>query len=201
MTGKLEMSPALDFRRTVAIVAAANLAYFAVEGAVALNIGSVSLFADSVDFLEDAAVNLLIFAAVGWTLARRARLGSFLALLLLAPAIAFFWTFWTKIVDPRPPAATPLALTGLGALVVNLVCAWLLARFRTHGGSLARAAFLSARNDAFANALIIGAGLVTAAHPSVWPDVLVGLAIALINIDAAKEVHDAAREEHAAAHA
>ncbi|MFZ4604602.1 MAG: cation transporter, partial [Caulobacterales bacterium] len=68
-------------------------------------------------------------------------------------------------------------------------------------GSLARAAFLSARNDVLANALIIGAGLVTAARPSVWPDVLVGLAIALINIDAAKEVHDAARDERAAAHA
>jgi Co/Zn/Cd efflux system component len=44
-------------RRAIWIVALLNLAYFGVEFAVALSIGSVSLFADSVDFFEDAAVN------------------------------------------------------------------------------------------------------------------------------------------------
>ena len=47
------------FRKAVAIVAVANFAYFFVEVGVGLNIGSVALFADSVDFLEDAAVNVL----------------------------------------------------------------------------------------------------------------------------------------------
>src|SRR3546814_7980796 len=41
-------------RRVVGTVALLNLAYFGVEFAVALRIGSVSLFADSVDFLEAA---------------------------------------------------------------------------------------------------------------------------------------------------
>jgi Co/Zn/Cd efflux system component len=40
--------------------------------------------------------------------------------------------------------------------VVNAGCALLLARYRQHGGSLKHAAFLSARNDAFANIGIIG---------------------------------------------
>ena len=51
-------------RRVVIVVAALNLAYFGVEFAVALAIGSVSLFADSIDFLEDASVNLLIALAI-----------------------------------------------------------------------------------------------------------------------------------------
>ena len=51
---------------TVLWVAVLNLGYFGVEFTVALAIGSVSLFADSVDFLEDASVNLLILAALGW---------------------------------------------------------------------------------------------------------------------------------------
>ena len=42
--------------RTVLLVAALNLAYFGVEFAAALRIGSVSLLADSVDFLEDTWV-------------------------------------------------------------------------------------------------------------------------------------------------
>jgi Co/Zn/Cd efflux system component len=51
-------------RRTVRFVALANLTYFAVEFSVALAIGSVSLFADSIDFLEDASVNFLILMAL-----------------------------------------------------------------------------------------------------------------------------------------
>ena len=53
-------------RYTVALVALLNLGYFGVEFAVALTIGSVSLFADSIDFLEDATVNGLILVALGW---------------------------------------------------------------------------------------------------------------------------------------
>src|SRR5689334_4817373 len=112
-------------RRIVLIVALANLAYFAVEFAVSLRIGSASLLADSADFLEDASVNLLIFFALGWTPKLRARVGMLMALILLAPALAFVWTAWQKIMAPVPPDAVALALTGLGALVVNVSCAFL----------------------------------------------------------------------------
>lgn len=79
-------------------------------------------------------------------------------------------------------------------------CAFMLARYRHHGGSLTRAAFLSARNDALANVAIIAAGLATAAvWRSAWPDLIVGLAIALMNADAAREIWQAARKEHRAA--
>jgi Co/Zn/Cd efflux system component len=90
----------------------------------------------------------------------------------------------------------PLSLTGAGALVVNLSCALLLARFRHHRGSLTKAAFLSARNDALGNVAIIGAGLITANTLSVWPDLIVGLGIVVMNADAAREVWRAARAEH-----
>ena len=186
-------------RRVVGLVALLNLAYFAVEFAVATAIGSVSLFADSVDFLEDASVNLLILAALGRSARNRARVGMGLALILLVPGLATIWTAWAKFNVPVAPDPLPLALTGLGALVVNLTCAFMLARFRHHSGSLTRAAFLSARNDAFANIAIIAAGLVTAAiWHSAWPDLIVGLAIALLNADAAREVWQAARKEHRA---
>ena len=97
---------------------------------------------------------------------------------------------------PVAPKPLALSLTGLGALAVNLGCALLLARVRHHGGSLGKAAFLSARNDALANVAIVAAGLVTAfLWRSAWPDLGVGLAIAAINADAAHEVWEAAREE------
>ena len=182
-------------RRAVLMVALLNLGYFGVEFAVALAIGSVSLFADSIDFLEDASVNLLILLALAWSLRARARVGMALAIILLLPALATAWALWGKFTTPVPPEPFALTLTGAGALVVNLSCAFLLARFRAHSGSLTRAAFLSARNDTVANVAIIVAGLVTAYTLSVWPDVIVGVGIAVMNMDAAREVWQAAREE------
>lgn len=189
--------PAL--RRVVAMVALLNLAYFGVEFVVALRIGSVSLFADSVDFLEDTSINLLILVALGWSVGARARVGMVLAGILLVPGVATVWTALAKLNAPVPPEPFALSLTGAGAFLVNLACAALLVRFRVHGGSLTRAAFLSARNDVFANVAIVAAGLVTAyVWVSVWPDLAVGLAIAAVNADAAREVWTAARAERIA---
>jgi Co/Zn/Cd efflux system component len=183
-------------RKVVIIVAVLNLAYFGVEFAVALAIGSVSLFADSVDFLEDASVNFLIAIAIGWTATSRARVGMALAGILFIPGLATLWTAWEKFLVPLPPAPLPLSLAGGGALAVNLLCALMLVQFRAHSGSLTRAAFLSARNDVLANVAIIAAGFVTAYTLSGWPDLIVGLGIAAMNADAAREVWNAAREEH-----
>lgn len=185
-----------NLRKVVIIVAALNLAYFGVEFAVALAIGSVSLFADSVDFLEDASINFLIAIALGGSVANRARVGMALAGILLIPGLATLWTAWEKFLAPLPPAPLPLSLAAGGALVINLSCAFMLANFRAHSGSLTRAAFLSARNDVLANIAIIGAGFVTAYTLSGWPDLIVGLGIAAMNADAAREVWGVAREEH-----
>lgn len=186
-------------RRVVQLVALLNLAYFGVEFGIAVAIGSVSLFADSVDFLEDASVNLLIAVALGWTARNRARLAMVLAGILLGPGVATAWTAWEKFSAPVAPEPLPLSSAGLGALAVNMTCALLLTRYRHHTGSLTRAAFLSARNDAMANIAIIAAGVVTAfVWPTALPDLIVGLAIAALNADAAREVWQAAREEHRA---
>ena len=189
-----------DLQRAVVIVAVLNLAYFGVEFTVATAIGSVSLFADSVDFLEDASINLLIGFTLGWSARHRARVGMLLAGILLVPAGATLWTAWQKFAVPMAPEPFALSAAGLGALVVNMTCAFILVRYRHHRGSLTRAAFLSARNDALANVAIVATGLVTAfVWASVWPDLIVGLCIALMNADAAREVWTAAREEHRAA--
>jgi Co/Zn/Cd efflux system component len=180
------------------IVVALNSAFFVAEFSVAAAIGSVSLFADSVDFVEDATLNLLVLAALRLSPRLRARVGFALAGVLLLPAFAFVATLVHKLAAaaPRVPAPSPLALTGFAALAVNATCALLLARVRHTGGSLTRAAFLSARNDMFANIAIMAAAAVTARWPSIWPDIVVGLGIAALNADAAREIFEAARGEH-----
>jgi Co/Zn/Cd efflux system component len=187
--------PENGLRRAVGLVAALNLAYFGVEFAVASAIGSVSLFADSIDFLEDASVNSLILVALAWSARWRARVGMALSGILLAPGLATLWTAWEKFMAPVPPQPLALSLTGAGAFAINLTCAFMLAGYRHHSGSLTKAAFLSARNDVFANVAIIAVGLLTAHMLSVWPDLIVGLGIATINTNAAGKVWAAAKKE------
>jgi Co/Zn/Cd efflux system component len=123
-----------------------------------------------------------------------------LAAILFIPGIATLWTAWQKFNAPLAPNPVLLSLAALGALAVNGTCALMLARHHHHGKSLGKAAFLSARNDALANIAIILAALVTAlVWRSAWPDFIVGLAIILMNADAAREVWNAARKEHRAA--
>src|SRR5205823_9071379 len=113
--------------------------------------------------------------------------------------IATLWTAWEKLMAPMPPAPLPLSLTGLGALAINLSCAFMLARSRAHSGRLTRAAFLSARNDTVANLAIIAVGFATAYTHSGWPDLFLGLGIAAMNAHAARAVLRVARREHRAA--
>ena len=185
-----------SLKDAVLFVALANLAYFGVEFGIAVSIHSVSLFADSIDFLEDASVNLLILLGLAWPARWRARLGMVLAALLLVPSMATLWTAWGKFGALSVPDPNLLSIAGLGALAVNVICAFALVRFRHRQGSLTKAAFLSARNDAYANILIILAALLTLRMHSFWPDLVVGLGIAIINAHAALEVWQAARKEH-----
>ena len=189
-------------RTAVLVVALLNLAYFFVEIGVAVGIGSVSLFADSVDFLEDTAVNLLIFVAIGWPLARRAKAGKAMAVIIMVPAAAALWQAVTKFSNPEAPDALSLMLTAGGAVVVNTVCAALLLRHRDHGGSMSKAAWLAARNDVVVNLGIIAMGVLTLTLvPNGWPDLLLGLGIVVLNFHAAKEVWEVAEEEDLAAKA
>lgn len=188
-------------RTTVLTVALLNLAYMVVEIAVALSIRSVALVADSVDFFEDFAVNLLIFVALGWSLARRARVGKVIAGIIVLPAIAALVMAVVKIGDPEPPAAGALLWTAVGAILVNLVCVGLLARYRSDGGSLTTAAFLVARNDLIAGVVLIALAGATALTASGWADIIVGLLLVVLNGSAAQEVWEAATEEELAAKA
>lgn len=182
-------------RVMLAVVAAINFLGFVGESVVALVIGSASLFADAADFLEDTLINLLVLTAVGWSLSARRKASYALAGLILLPAVAAFVMVGLKLVTGEPPEPLTLSATAVGALVINVVSAVLLFRVRSGGGALMTGAWLAARNDALANVLIIAAGVVTVFWASVWPDVVVGLVIGVINLYAAKEVFEQARAE------
>ena len=184
-----------SFKKAVFFVAILNLLYFFVEFIVALNIRSVSLLADSIDFIEDASINFLIFFAVSLTTIKKARISILLSIIMLLPGITALWAIWQQIIHQEPPAPVELSTVAFGALIINCLCTLILMKFRNYSGSLTKAAFLSARNDALANIAIIFTGIITILYPSIWPDILVGLFIAYIRAESALVIFKNATKE------
>ena len=184
-----------SFRRTLIIVALLNLAYFLIEFSSAVKINSVSLFADSIDFLEDTFVNLLIFFSYLMTSTLRPKISKVLVIIILLPGLTALWAAWEQVMRPSMPEAFELTLVGLGALIVNFTCTIILMRFRKNDESLTKAAFLSARNDVLSNLTIITAGLTIMIYPSIWPDLIAGIIVFSINFDAAYKVYKIANTE------
>ena len=185
----------ISVRRTLIIVALLNLAYFFIELFAAIKINSVSLFADSIDFLEDTFVNLLILFSFGISSTLRPKLSKILVFVILLPGLTALWATFEQIVRPLPPEAFKLTLVGFGALLTNITCTIILMKFRKNNKNLMKAAFLSARNDVLANFVIIGTGGIIMIYPSIWPDLIAGLIIFLINFDAAYKVYQIANAE------
>ena len=185
----------MNLRKTVLTVATLNLIYFCVEFYFGRLYDSVALIGDSIDFLEDASINILIAFAIGWSLRRRQIVTYMLALLLLVPGVAFLWNAIDQLLNPNIPLGRGMSVVGFGALSINVFCAFLIARHRSEEGGLVMAAYYSARNDAVANLLIILAGLITILSPTIWPDLVIGIVIFLMNADAAKSIIETSRKE------
>jgi Co/Zn/Cd efflux system component len=172
------------YRRALLVAAGLNMAMVVVEVAAAFYANSLALFADAVDFYEDAMTYLMAVALIGFGYRARAAFGGLLALLMLLPSLWIAWKAVEQLLFGVPPDPLPMGIIGLLALVVNVYCAWLLLPHR-EGDSAHKGVWLSTRNDAIANVAIVIAAGATAWTGSIWPDVIVGIAIAAINIQAA----------------
>jgi Co/Zn/Cd efflux system component len=104
--------------------------------------------------------------------------------MMILPSLWIAWKAVEQLLYGVAPVPLPMGLAGLLALAVNLYCARLLLP-HSMGDSAHRSVWLASRADAMANASIVLAAGITAWTGSIWPDVIVGIGIAAINIQAA----------------
>ncbi len=190
------MKKKYSLREAVFIVAIVNLLYFIIEYAVAMEIRSVSIFADSIDFVEDALINFLIFFSIFWPIEKKAKIGMLLSVIMIIPGLTALLAGIQQIIHQQPPNAFGISVVGLGALFVNLSCAFFLAIYKNNNCSLTKAAFLSARNDTICNIIIIITGFLTLLHHSIWYDLIVGISITLINGESALKIFKSAQKDY-----
>ena len=163
-------SPA--YRRVLWVALAVNLAMFCVEIGAGLAAQSVSLLADSLDFLGDAGNYGISLFVLGMALQWRAR-----ASLLKAASMGAFGA-WVAVTTAQHalagtvPAAPVMGMVGALAFAANLGVAALLYRWR-EGDSNMRSVWICTRNDAIGNLAVLAAAAGVFGSGTGWPDYLV----------------------------
>ncbi|MGD9524821.1 MAG: cation transporter [Gemmatimonadales bacterium] len=166
-------------RRVLRQVLAINAAMWIVELSLGLAVGSIGLVADSFDMLADAAVyGLALYATSRATSGHltAARLSGVIQILLGAAVLAESLRRFLMGSDPVGPV-----MIGVGAvaLVANVTCLILMARFR-RGRIHMRAAWIFSSNDVLANLGVILSGVLVTTLGSRLPDLVIGAAIAVL---------------------
>lgn len=175
------------FRRVLWIALVINALMFFVEIIGGSYAGSVSLLADAVDFLGDAAnygISLVVLSmGVIWRARAAMAKGITMALYGLAILGVVAWN------AARGEAPEPMAMGAIGllALLANLAVAVMLYAFRS-GDANMRSVWLCSRNDAIGNLAVLVAALGVFGTGSAWPDLLVAVLMAGLGLSAAVTV-------------
>ena len=172
------------YRRVLWAALAVNLAMFLVEIVASIIAGSVSVRADALDFLADAANYTVALAVAGRALRWRARAA------LLKGAVMGLFGLWvaastiSHALTATVPRAELMGAIGLLALAANLAVAGLLYRYRA-ADSQAMSVWLCTRNDCVANIAVIAAGAGVWVSGNPWPDIAVAAMIAGLGLSSA----------------
>lgn len=183
-----------DERRTLWIVLLLNAAIAAGFFATGLIGDSSALIANGVDNLSDTAVYALSLIALshGKTWKTRAAIASGVMLLIFAGGILV--DVGRRYLQGSEPIGPTMMIMSAVAGVVNYICLRLLQRLKEKDVNL-RAATTFSYNDFISNGGIIIAGLLVLWLGVNWPDLLVGLATAIIALKGGIEILRDAREE------
>ena len=172
------------YRRALIAVLVINAVMFVIEAGAGLGAGSVSLQADALDFLGDAASYGISLLVLSMTIRWRAG-----AALMKGLSMGLFglWvmgaTIYNLIYLDRPDVLV-MGSVGTLALVANVVSALILYRFR-EGDANMRSVWLCTRNDAIGNIAVLAAAGGVFASNTAWPDLAVAAVMAGLALNAA----------------
>jgi cation diffusion facilitator family transporter len=181
-------------RRTLWIVLILNAAIAAAFFASGYVADSSALIANGVDNLSDTAVYALSLLALSRGDAWKTRAAAVSGVMLLVFAGGILLDVGRRYVQGSEPIGATMMIMSAIAGVVNFACLRLLQRLEQPDVNL-RAATTFSFNDFISNGGILIAGGLVMWLGTNWPDLLVGLATALIAIKGGVEILRDARAE------
>ena len=173
--------------RVLKIVLAINAVFFLIEFTAGILANSTALLADSLDMLGDAFVYGLSLFVLSRSVKWKAGASIAKGVIMVAFGIGVLLEAFYKGMIGQLPVSETIGLIGALALLANLVCFALLYGHRGDNLNM-RSTWLCSRNDIIANAGVLIAAFGVYVTQSVWPDVLIGGAIAVLFLKSALAV-------------
>jgi cation diffusion facilitator family transporter len=172
---------------TLKIVLAINAVTFVAELAAGLVAGSTALLSDSLDNLGDALTYGLSLYAVSRGARHKALVALFKGGLIMTAGLFVLGQVIYRIAFPTLPIFEAMGVISLLALAANGACLALLWKHREEDINMT-SVWECSRNDIASNvAVVVAAGGVWLTR-SGWPDLLIGLVLALLFLRSATRV-------------
>ncbi len=186
------------YRAILWLALAINASMFLVEVVAGVMAGSVSLQADALDFLGDAANYAISLLVLGMALRWRARAALVKGLSLGAVGLWVAGSTVYNAMNHIVPAAEVMGTVGFLALAANVGTAAMLFAYR-RGDANMRSVWLCSRNDAIGNVAVLVAASGVWASGAGWPDIAVAAAMACLSVSASVQIARQAKAELRAA--
>ena len=172
---------------------------FVLEATAGLLSHSTALLADSVDMLGDAIVYGFSLYVIGRGSVWQSRAAMLKGLIMAVFGVGVLAHVVFKAVYGFVPAVEVMGVVGLLALAANLICLALLWQHRGDDINM-RSAWVCSRNDVIGNAGVLLAALIVYLTGSSWPDIVIGLLIAILFIRSAIPIIREASKEFSSSH-
>lgn len=182
------------FKVALWIALGLNLAMFFVEVIFGVLSHSLSLKADAIDFLGDSANYFATLFVLNAVVTTKAKVSLLKALFMFGFGVWVFIEAVMRFNSPEIPHSFTMGWVGVLALVVNIIAALILYKFKD-GDSNMQSVWLCSRNDAIGNIAVVLASFGVYTFSSKWPDLLVALFMVTLSITAAYRVLKIAKKE------
>ncbi len=181
--------------RVLILLLAINGVMFIVEIVAGIIADSTALIADSLDMLADATAYAIGLYAVGRSLLVKAKAAYYSGVFQVVLGLGVLFDIVHRVVVGSEPESIMMIIMGIMALIANTVCLILIYKHR-QGEVHMRASWIFSKNDVIANSGVISGGFLVAYTGSFYPDLFIGLIIAVIVIRGGVHIiKDANREK------
>lgn len=169
------------FKKALIVALCLNVSMFFVEIVYGFLSNSLSLKADSIDFLGDSANYFITLFVLSSALQIRAKASLIKAASMFAFGCWVLFEAVLKFRSPELPDSFTMGWVGFLAFAVNASVAYILYKFRG-GDSNMQSVWLCSRNDAIGNIAVLFASAGVYFTGSKWPDLCVAGLMAVLAV-------------------
>lgn len=171
-----------------------NAVMFVMEILAGIQADSVSLIADSVDFLSDATNYGISLTVLSMAIHYRSKtsITKGYSMIVLGGSVTFLTVY--QLSQEQLPSYSDMGILGVLALSVNAIVAVMLYRFR-NGESNMRSVWLCSRNDVLGNIAVLCASYGVYLTQTHYPDLVVAVIMTYLTLTSGIQIIKQARQE------